>query len=241
MKLGRPPLPTDAAPNEVADWAELVALGRGKLMRGKLSTEVTRNGGSERLVDDAWNELEERAALSGDRWSFVSSPVAIQPRPGHQDALLLPAFFAALGLRENIENEHRSLFEQCVSELVRALVPSSIRIGHPRRIPVPSSFREAFQNYVQEIDEDVVARPLSTDNDLKMDVVAWREFADGRGGYLHLVGQCATGAVPTQHFRRISRRAGLILDRPRLVDLAAKAALESATTEEIREVLANLY
>src|SRR5687768_16548065 len=106
MKFRQPPLPTDPSTEEVADWAELVALRRGKITRGKLSTEVTRNGGSDRLVADAWNELGERAALSGADWTFTVSPEALEPRSSRPDDYVLPAFFAALGLRENIDNPH---------------------------------------------------------------------------------------------------------------------------------------
>ncbi len=274
MKLGAAPLPTEPSTEEVADWAELVALKRGKLSRGKLSTEVTRNGGNDRLVADAWTELGERAALSGKHWTFTVSSDYLERRTDRTDDHVLPAFFAALGLRENIENPHRALFEQCVAELVYGLLPATLRIGHPRRAPVPSSFREAFVDYVAQIDEQVVVPPPATDNDLKMDVVAWRTFEDGRGGYLHLVGQCATGAdwdtkleelnlevikdhvswgvdplrffatphvVAAQHMRRISKRAGLVLDRPRLLELERTTKLAPSTTQEVLAVLAKLY
>lgn len=194
MNLGVPPLPTDPSVVELADWAELVTLSRGRLPRGKLSTEATRNGGTDILVADAWNELTQRAVLSGDHWTFTISVDQLEPRSASDEDNLLPAFFAALGLREQIQNPHRELFEQCVSELVLSLVPSALRLGHPRRDPVPSSFREAFKRYVDRIDEPLLALPPSTDNDLKMDVVAWLSLGDGRGGYIHLIGQCATGA-----------------------------------------------
>jgi hypothetical protein len=274
MKLGAPPLPTEPSVEEVADWAELVALRLGKVARGKLSTAVARDGGSDRLVADAWTELGERADLSGDRWTFTVSSAYLARRTDRVDDHVLPAFFAALGLRENIENPHRALFEQCVAELVYGLLPATLRIGHPRRPPVPPSFRDAFVDYVARIDEHVAALPPATDNDLKMDVVAWRGFGDRRGGYLHLVGQCATGAdweakldelnldvikdhvswgvdpvrffatphvVAAQHMRRISKRAGLVLDRPRLLELERSTKLASTTTQEVLAVLADLY
>jgi hypothetical protein len=274
MSFRAPPLPTEPSIGEIADWAELVALRRGRLQRGKLSTEVERNGGDDRLVTDAWNELLERAGLSGTRWTFIVSSNLLERRSDKPDDHILPAFFAALGLRETIENPHRALFEQCVAELVTGLLPVTLRIGHPRRPPVSSSFREAFEEYAAQIDEDIVELPPSSDNDLKMDVCAWRTFDDGRGGYPHMVGQCATGAdwdtkldelnldviadhlnwtvrpmrffatphvVAVQHMRRVSRRAGLVLDRPRLLELERTAKLDPATKQEVVEVLADLY
>ena len=272
--IGSPPLPTSPSTGELADWAELVALERGRIARGKLSTELARSGGSDLQVADAWTELEERAALSGDQWPFVLSSNALERRFAPSDDDLLPAFFAALGLRENIELAHRELFEQCVTELILAVLPFSARLGHQRRPPVPSSFREAFAEYAQRIDERVIQEPPSSDNDLKMDVVAWRPFSDRRGGYFNLVGQCATGAdwdekldelnldviadhlkwavtplrffatphvVPLQKMRRFSVRGGIILDRPRLLELARAASLSAPTKAEVATVLDGLY
>jgi len=274
MKLGSPPLPVEPTYQEVADWAELVALQKGKLTRGKLGTEVDRIGGQPVLIADAWRELEARAALAKDHWTFTLSATEIARKSGNGADYALPAFLAALGLRENIENSHRQLFEQCVSELVRALLPNSMRIGFPRRPPVPIPFRDALAAYAAAIHEKVRAEPPSSDNDLKMDVVAWRVFGDGRGGYLHLIGQCATGAdwvdkldelnlsviaehlawgveplrffatphvIGAQEMRRVSLRAGLVLDRPRLLELAQTAPLAAPTTQEVLNALMGLY
>jgi hypothetical protein len=274
MKLGNPIMPTNPSVEEATDWAELVALKRGSVARGKLSTEVSRAGGNELLVTDAWVELRERAGLSGHDWTFTIDDARLTRSNEDADRNILPAFLAALVLRVNIENHHRALFEQCVTEIVRGILPESLRIGHPRRPPVPSSFRVAFKSYVDQVDEAVVSLPPSTDNDLKMDVLAWRKFGDARGGYLHLVGQCATGAdweeklneldldvikdhvnwgvdpvrffatpyvVASQHMRRTTKKAGLVLDRPRLLELERSAKLDPDTRDELRSVLNDLY
>jgi hypothetical protein len=59
------------------------------------------------------------------------------------------------------------------------------------------SFRVRFDEYLRQaevVDWERNRDPLSSDNDLGIDVVAWRPFADSRGGNLHLLVQCATGA-----------------------------------------------
>ena len=104
--------------------------------------------------------------------------------------------------------------------------------------------------------------------DLDVDVVAWFPFLDRRGSYLHLVGQCATGAdwkdkltelnphkwgdhlswaVPPARFfatpliirkeemRRLSKDGGLMLDRPRLIELADRRPLAKELMEEVAE------
>jgi len=274
MISSTPPLPTSPETEEVADWAELVTIKTGSLTRGKLSTEVERNGGASTVVADAWVELVSRSELFGEAWSFSVSPTRLTLRRALSEELELPAFFAALGLRENIDASHRQLFEQCVSELVRGLLPSSLRLGHPRVQPVPSSLHEALTLLAQGIDELLLDRPRSTDKDIKLDVVAWRSFSDRRGGYLALVGQCATGAdweskldelnvpvlsdhvrwsvppvrffatphiVPVQHFRRHALRAGLLLDRPRLLELSRGISLNDETRRQVLRVLEDLY
>lgn len=274
MRLGSPEMPTDPTVEEVADWAELFAIKRGGISRGKLSNAAIRSGGSDVLVADAWTELNERSILSGTAWTFRINATQLTRATEDPAKNLLPAFLAALVLRVNIENSHRTLFEQCVTELVRGILPESLRIGHPRRAPVASSFRVAFKDYVDGVDEAVVSLPPSSDNDLKMDVLAWHKFGDARGGYLHIVGQCATGAdwgekldelnldvvkdhvswgvdpvrffatpyvVASQHIRRVSKRAGLVLDRPRLLELERTAALDPETRSEVLAVLNDLY
>ena len=275
MKLGPPPLPSEPSTGELADWAELIAMKKGSIARGNLATAVSRNGGSDRHVADAWNELEARAGLSGTDWTFKVSVTELELRAATlDDTHALAAFCAALGLRQNIDNDHRELFEQCVTEIVPSVVPDSLRLGHPRRPPVDASFREAFREYVVAVDEELKLLPPSSDNDLGMDVVAWRSFRDRRGGYIHFIGQCATGAdwedklndldlevikehvkwaaaplrffatpvvVPAQSFRRVSLRAGVVLDRPRLLELESTTTLTPSTQREVLKALAELY
>lgn len=68
--------------------------------------------------------------------------------------------------------------------------------GFPRRI-LPTGFRDALDQLCKELGEGVChhsSRPLVEDQkDAKLDVVAWREFADRRPGKLIAFGQCATG------------------------------------------------
>ena len=83
-----------------------------------------------------------------------------------------------------------------------------MRIGHPRRPPVPPSFRDAFADYVSRSHEKVIELPP---------------------------------ASTSSALRRISKRAGLILDRPRLLELERTTKIATTTKLEILAVLAEPY
>jgi hypothetical protein len=193
-----PPFPEDDDVAAVADWAELSAVLTGSpLSQAKLRTTVGReNAVSSTLVEDAWAELQQRKVLFGGAWPFRldETTLTLRRRPG---AIAWYAFLAALGLRYNIDNVGRELFEHCVAEVVAGLTGRrGLRIGFPRRAPMPTSLAEAVRVYCGGSAEELgVLHPtLPTDGDLGLDVVSWIAFRDARGGYLHFIGQCATGA-----------------------------------------------
>jgi hypothetical protein len=165
--------------------------------RAKLTTTAAReNPQSKTLVEDTWSELQARSILFGGRWVFRLDDVALTPRRRTHEAIWY-RFLAALGLRYNIDGKGRELFEHCVAEIVRGLTGRlGVRIGSPRRLPVPRSLKDAVDAYCQSSGEDMgkFHDPLATDGDLGLDVVSWMGFTDTRGGYLHFIGQCATGA-----------------------------------------------
>lgn len=222
------------------------------------------------MPEDAWAELERRAALCGDCWPFAIDEGAIRVRKSTSARLDLYWFLAALGLRIDVTPQSRSLFERCVAELVGGLTSQTgLAIGSPRQTPIPADLNLAIREYASASHEDGIGRPFpATDKDLDVDVVAWCGFKDGRGGYLHLVGQCATGAdwkdkltelnphkwsdhfkwaVPPARFfasplvfrkeemRRLSMDGGLILDRPRLLELEEIKPLRREILSELQQ------
>lgn len=186
-------------------------------------------------------------------------------------------FLAALGMRVNIDHDGRVLFEECVAELSTGLTGNpAMRIGHPRKPPIPTPLKEAIELYCAESGEleGVFKAPQAADKDLGLDVATWLTFKDKRGGYLHFIGQCATGAdwvdklvdlntpvlkdhvywavepvrffatpfvVPSEKFRRSSLKAGLVLDRPRLMELAERRAVPQALVDRLAAYTAGLY
>jgi len=98
-------------------------------------------------------------------------------------------------------SEGAKLFEELCAEAAKSYfgidkthVRSSV-FGFPRRVG-PAGFARALDALCCELGEGRGARqrPNSADQkDAKLDVVAWRSFADGRQGKLIAFGQCATG------------------------------------------------
>ena len=150
---------------------------------------------------DVFDELERRNNLMGNLWPFelddnVNARV-VSVRGANPRGRALYTFLAALGLRQNITADGRVLFEECVNELSAAITGrAGIRIGFPRKAPVPTSLADAVDLYCKESceQEGKMKAPPATDNDLGLDIATWISFRDKRGGYLHLIGQCATGA-----------------------------------------------
>lgn len=180
-------------------------------------------------------------------------------------------------MRVGIENQGRILFESCVAEIVEGLtrIPG-IRIGFPRVSPVPSDLTEAVKLYCERSCEpEGFSKSFpATDRDLGIDVVSWFPFRDKRGAFVHLVGQCATGAdwkeklpelnphkwtdhlnwavLPVRFFatpivlrkeanRRLSMDGGLLLDRPRLLELAEMKPLGDGLRSELKSYCFSLY
>jgi hypothetical protein len=93
--------------------------------------------------------------------------------------------------------ELAEVFENLVTKaLARYVGGDAIRVGHPRRPPVPTAFRDLVPYLGARLREPVrrtVALREAT-KDLRADVIAWRPFADSRPGQVVVLAQCAIGA-----------------------------------------------
>lgn len=264
--------------SEVADWVEMMVLSSSEpFKRGTLVKTLERED-ARLSADEVIDELQQRAELMADRWPLEldADTSVLSLRTGALNRSLY-TFLAALGLRVNIDHNGRVLFEECVTELSATLVGRpALRIGHPRRAPMPAPLKEAIERYCEESAEleGIRKAPASNDKDLGLDVAAWWEFKDQRGGYLHFLGQCATGAdwvdklndlhVPLlkEHiywavepvrffatpfvihhtiFRRSSIQAGLVLDRPRLMELAERGTVSAEMEQKLNNYTSGLY
>jgi hypothetical protein len=93
-------------------------------------------------------------------------------------------------------NKPAELFETVASKaLERYLHCSVIRIGAPRRNPVPSKFPDALVYAVKELGETIGQRDLEQQNsgDDGVDLIGWRPFGDARASQAIILAQCAIG------------------------------------------------
>jgi hypothetical protein len=93
-------------------------------------------------------------------------------------------------------NQVAKTFEKVVLHAVERYVGgSAVRVGHPREAPAPRSFADLLEYLAKRLGEGLRrARPLVEETkDCRADIVAWRSFADRRGGQLVLFTQCALG------------------------------------------------
>lgn len=93
-------------------------------------------------------------------------------------------------------NKPAELFETLASKAVEKYLHCSvIRIGAPRRKPVPSQFPAALSYTVKELGEIVGQRDLERHNsgDDGVDLIGWRPFGDARSSQAIILAQCAIG------------------------------------------------
>ncbi len=93
-------------------------------------------------------------------------------------------------------NKPAELFEQLASKaLEKYLDCEVIRIGAPRRHPVPSQFPKALDYAVNELGEILGQRDLEDHNsgDDGVDLIGWRTFGDTRASQTMIFAQCSIG------------------------------------------------
>jgi len=93
-------------------------------------------------------------------------------------------------------NRPAELFETLASKAVEKYLDCSvIRIGAPRRKPVPGAFPDALEYAVKEMREIIGARDLEKQarGDDGVDLIGWRTFGDARASQAIILTQCAIG------------------------------------------------
>jgi hypothetical protein len=93
-------------------------------------------------------------------------------------------------------NKPAELFETLASKAIEKYLDCTvIRIGAPRRKPVPSQFPKALEYTVKELGEIIGTRDLERHNsgDDGVDLIGWRTFGDTRASQAIILAQCAIG------------------------------------------------
>jgi hypothetical protein len=104
--------------------------------------------------------------------------------------------YEELNYRGGAASRPAELFEVLASKaLEKYLEGSVIRIGAPRRQPVPAQFPRALDYVVGELGEIIGQRDLEDHHsgDDGVDLIGWRRFGDARASQAIIFAQCAIG------------------------------------------------
>jgi hypothetical protein len=175
----------------IADRVEFfVTLTKGELAKSELGAYMESSSGSEidaDIVDSAWQELEYREFLYGERPPFAVEGALVRSLIDWEN---LPEYMTCLifALEGNPTDSLSSgvLFERITEQAVRNFISGKcLRTRSPRKIPVikiAGAVNEKF-NY----------EPPSYRQDRDLDVVAWKDFGDNRSSQVVILIQCAAG------------------------------------------------
>jgi len=155
------------------------------------------------LVEDAFNEMEDRATSIGSAYPFSVQPNYIQATADTDRTLycflLLLRWFGirAIPARKRVA----ALFERLSLAAARAYFGGAdaeyYRFGEPRKPDAPEHFKQALLDLSGRLGEPfklIEGSPYHHSGDRGLDLIVWRSFRDKRPGKLVGFGQCATGA-----------------------------------------------
>lgn len=214
------PPPTGTGAVIAADWVELSSFKSAlkRVSRTDVLDELTEYfvTDPEAVANDAWHEMTRRERILGGSYPFVLTSAAVEVKPPnglvsiYQFMLLLAQDRLLKNLKVRDYASTGRIFETIVTPAVAAYVNgTAVRVGHPRDAPIPKSFRKLLKYLGASMSEGTLrARPLNPDTkDCKADIVAWRSFADSRGGKIVVFVQCAASAR-----KRMSKLAELSIE-----------------------------
>lgn len=213
-----PPTAT-AGPEVHADYLELLSLdpsedgaafqelvtqlgigGSEDALGDDLELALSAEDQVEPIVDGAFNEVDERMRACNGLYPFDSTGAVLTPGANAQESVyLFLALLSTFGLRAGPPSSfpERTFEDICAAAAKAYLGPEAdaVPFGFPRR-QLPGDFRAALDELARRLGEGKGHRDAPTtgdQRDAKLDIVAWKDFADGRMGKLIVFGQCATG------------------------------------------------
>jgi hypothetical protein len=156
----------------------------------------------EAIAEAAFNEIDDRVAACGDEALYpyrVERSVLVPKENATRSVYLFLATLSHFGLSSGPAGLSGSqLFEDLCAAVARDYLggtAESLVFGFPRRI-LPSGFGAAVDAVCKLIGEGGRHRDEPTaagQKDAKLDIIAWKDFADRREGKIIALGQCATG------------------------------------------------
>jgi len=203
-----PVSPTDEI--QLADWLEISALlsddknsSSGDLERALRRSSVLEiaedQEAVERMCQQVFRELEDRARSAGDSYPFTVHRTLLKLRSAIDE---FPAYIFCLCLSYYDVKQPgkqrtfpRRMFEDLACLAAKNyLGGKSLRFASPR-VQLPKPFKEAVGALCFQIGEGRGDRHQAglSSKDAGLDVVAWKDFLDARPGKLIVFGQCTSG------------------------------------------------
>ncbi len=195
--------PTD--PLKLADWLELDAIladdhtsSRGDLeraLRRAALVELSDDEAIERMTLETFEELDQRVKAAEDAYPFSLDNGTLKVKSKWVN---YPAYTFCLCLSHiELQQDHRAprLFEKLSCLAAKGyLRGEALGFGSPRT-ELPASFPDAVTELCQLLGEGESYRdqPSLSAKDDKLDLVAWKDFADKNSSKVLMFGQCATG------------------------------------------------
>ncbi len=203
-------LPNSLDPAALTDWLEASLTVKSKTpfrvsdaeILGELRDRDTDD--PDALLANVIAQVDLRKKAIGDAYPFERQGQGFI-RLGTWDEYLcysfllmtsLNQFYIELNFKGGTANKPAELFEHVTAIALRNYLGSQIiRMGAPRRNPVPSSFPLAIDHVVARVGEALGQRDIEDhkSGDDRADVIAWKPFDDGRPSQLMVFGQCAIG------------------------------------------------
>lgn len=202
-------LPDDPSPLALADWLEVSLLGQIDEPHRISDTEITG------LMDEAGidpeinfanvrAEIGARIGILGHAYPIVRDGQGFSKRAGwelclHYTFMLLASLnqhYEELVFKGGTANRPAEIFEWLTGLALQKYVAGKVvRIGAPRREPVPGGFPEAVKYLAAQMAEEFGYGELELQHsgDDAVDLAAWRPQVDRRPSQMIILAQCAIG------------------------------------------------
>jgi hypothetical protein len=201
-------LPSDQTPISLADWLEasLLIEGPSRVSIAAISDVLQESeyGNADMAFENLDRTIQERQRILKECYPIVRDGEGFAVNE-ECTAWLVYSFmlFTSLNLhyRElrftgGTANKPAEFFEHLTLHAVKNYwTCDAVRLGAPRRKPVPSDFPNALKWLARQINEAIGQEDIEQQNsgDDGVDIVGWRTFGDRRQGQAIILTQCAIG------------------------------------------------
>lgn len=201
-------VPNIQTPNSLADWIETsLLIGTDARLSDTSILDVMGEADLpdlDNLLADATKVIRLRRNILNNRYPIVRGGQGFTRENNWPDSLpysfmlfvSLNQVYPELRFGQGTANEPAELFENITANSIQNYLRCNvIRIGAPRRKPVPSKFPTAIDYLCNTIGELAHQRDLEDHNsgDDGVDLVGWQSFQDNRHSQAIIFAQCAIG------------------------------------------------